>query len=231
MISYVQPGFEHPAFVLDPIPSVAEYLNNYEAMNEAWYRSFAAPLEGGGYGARASSFERRGLPPENVPSAVAPPSPALPPVIDAGPSDDTSILGIDRPSAIVRDPATASDPELLAEMGFLSGPGKYLSSIAGTAAGGGTPFTGLISGLAGRSRVSEQLSDVINEFLGQSLGNAEEQAGFVAPIESSGMSDVPDIVSLLDDLSGPSEGKDRGTDYTGPGAAGETWTGPGGVFV
>ena len=59
MIDYTQYAFATPPTVVDPLPTVADYLNDYQAQNAAWYDQWAYPLEGGGYGPRPSSFEVR----------------------------------------------------------------------------------------------------------------------------------------------------------------------------
>ncbi len=169
MIDYRQRGFDHPAFALDPIPTVAEYLNNYRQLNEDWYASFAYPLEGGGWGARPSSFVRRGAPDPNAqPSQVDPDPAALPPILQDVPPEDTSILAGDRPlGALVRDVTTMTDDEMMAEGAFLAGPGGYTGNVAAMAvapAGGSLPF-----GLAARAGVADRLEDLALEALIRSM--------------------------------------------------------------
>lgn len=66
MIDYTQLGFAQPPVVNDPLPSVADYLDQYQDRNRSWYEQWAYPLGGGRFGARPESFEVRApwLPPE-----------------------------------------------------------------------------------------------------------------------------------------------------------------------
>lgn len=144
MIDYTQHAFAAPPDIFDPSPSVADYLDDYSARNEAWYQRWAHPLEGGGYGARPSSFERRGAyiappPTTEVPAEV------LPPVLrNLYGNEDTRVD--DRPAgAMYPDLYGMSDDEVIAYHESLNSPAAKAAPYgiglgAGLLTGVGTPF-------------------------------------------------------------------------------------------
>lgn len=155
MIDYTQYAFAAPPQVVDPIPTVADYLDDYTARNEAWYQTFAAPLPGGGYGARQSSFERRA---PFIPIPETPENP-VPPILQDMPqyegSEDNRTRPGDMPvGSLVRDVTTMTTPELAAEAEALTGTYGDVTPYIGTAVGamgGGVPLLPALMAKEGNS--------------------------------------------------------------------------------
>lgn len=137
MIDYTQYAFATPPVVTDPLPTVADYLRNYEDQERAWYESWAYPLGEGRYGARPESFDVRAPWQEPVPGPVD-----LPPVLRetggnlAMASGDNRVYERDRPAgAMVRDPGTMTTGEIFSEISGLAGPQRYAGYPFGYAFG------------------------------------------------------------------------------------------------
>ncbi len=170
MIDYTQYAFQAPPQVIDPIPTVADYLDDYTARNEAWYQFWAYPLEGGGYGPRPSSFERR-APFIPIPDPIEDPTPPVLRSIDpvTGESYGMGNTGQeDRPvGALVRDVGGMSVPDLFAEYEGLSGTyGTVTPYVAAgvNAAAGGIP---IIPALMAQQGIEDRSLEVLGAMLSQ----------------------------------------------------------------
>lgn len=116
MIDYTQLAFQRAPTVTDPLPSVADYVRDYEAQNRAWYEQWAFPMGGGRYGARPASFEVRApwtadlLPEETMPEVIRETAPA---VLGGESPGMGNTAQEDRPvGMLVRDPAEMTNDEL-----------------------------------------------------------------------------------------------------------------------
>ena len=166
MIDYTQYAFQSAPQVSDPVPSVADYLNQYDARNRAWYESWASPMAGGGFGSRPESFETRApwLPP--VAQDVTPPA-----LRETGgdltgvPMEDTQVRPEDRPiGAITTDPAMMSNADLWTEYTALSNPyAAYAASAPAMAFGLGTGFPGMVGGMMARANMEQRGNAIMNE--------------------------------------------------------------------
>ena len=170
MIDYTQLAFASAPQIDNPIPSVADYMDQYEARNRAWYEQWAYPLEGGGYGSRPESFVVRApwQPPE---TAVEPPPvvQSSPPLTGA-PPESTEVD--DRPlGAITPDPAEMTDAELIeAWRGGVSPKMAQYGAGALTSLLTFLPGAGLLGGYMAGQGVRDYQEAIGNE-LGRRMGS------------------------------------------------------------
>ena len=190
MIDYTQLAFANPVSVVDPLPSVADYLNDYRARNEAWYRSWAVPFEGG-YGSRPESFQVRGP----WTTDLLPPM-ALPPILqetggDLATGGEAFGMGStgqeDRPvGAVVRDPADMSNEDLWSEYQAYTDPvASYAGSVPAAALSLGVPGAGLVGGMMARQSMENRATDVMNE-IGRRMGALYAPQAQAAQVMSGG---------------------------------------------
>ena len=165
MIDYTQYAFASPPEIVDPLPSVADYIDQYRINNEAWYDAWAYPIEPGQWGSRPSSFERRAPYISPEPSASALPADVLPPAIrrQYGAAEDNRVMPEDRPvGALVRDVSEMSIPDLFAEREALYGPMGYAGSVASAAIPGGIPvLPSLMSGQGVEDRIVDLEAEIM----------------------------------------------------------------------
>ncbi len=193
MIDYTQYAFQAPPQVIDPIPTVADYLDDYTARDEAWYQSWAYPLEGGGYGSRPSSFERR-APFIPIPDPIEDPTPPVLRSIDpvTGESYGMGNTGQeDRPvGSLVRDVGGMSYGDLWGEAMATQDPGiaeTWPARLAGLISP--IPGLGLVMGQMAEEGANIQNRLAMNE-IGRRLGSLyPEQAVY-------NVSDRPDVVTM-----------------------------------
>lgn len=176
MIDYTQYAFRNPVSVVDPIPTVADYLTDYRAQDAAWYDQWAYPIGPGQWGARPESFEVRGQWTQDLL-----PETALPPILrETGGNLATGEVGMgstrtrpeDRPvGSMAVDPEGMSNDELWDTWARISSPAAEFGAAApGTALGLVTGVPGL--GLMGRQgmldyqdRVSREMERRVMESL------------------------------------------------------------------
>ena len=188
MIDYTQYAFADPPQVVDPIPSVADYLNDYRAQNEAWYGSWAFPMGQGQYGSRPESFDVRApwtadLLPEEVMPTILQTDLATGEGYGGEAFGSGSTGQEDRPvGQLVADPAGMTDSELWGMYETMTGPGQqYGGMVPGMIASAvsGVPGLGFMA-QAGVKDYTQRVSDEMQRRVVAALatgGGLPTQAG------------------------------------------------------
>ncbi len=213
MIDYTQYAFQAPPQVVDPIPTVADYLDDYTARNEAWYQTFAAPLQGGGYGARPSSFERRA---PYIPIPETPENP-VPPILRDMPqyegSEDNRTRPDDRPvGSLVRDVGDMSVPDLFAEYeAGTSGAAPYAASAPAMLLSAAVPGLSAVGGAMARDAVAARNLELLGALAAQDASMALlPDVGMIGRVGTPTISEAPgrDVIDQL--VLGGSDLPDQG---------------------
>ncbi len=213
MIDYTQYAFQAPPQVVDPIPTVADYLDDYTARNEAWYQSFAYPLEGGGYGSRPSSFERRA---PFIPIPETPENP-VPPILQDMPqyegSEDNRTRPEDMPvGSLVRDVSEMAVPDLFAE--YEAGTGAavpYAASAPAMLLSAAVPGLSAVGGAMARDAVAARNLELLGALAAQDASAALlPNIGAFSRVGTPTVSEAPgrDVIDqlVLGGDTGPSGG-------------------------